>query len=227
MIKHQEDLNDAINLVYERTGLVLEVEAATELASALLEWGESLDSRAATLPKRAEFAWLLSRWLSQVLSWLRLAQSADCVVQDVFQSSARLAHRHSRECPGCSISVQVNSGAQENSSSRQQRPLTLESREVQLLKLYEQTAADDWRKAQLWTLIAVGHRATPDLLIWRPTTLQAFHDPSCPVHGDDQSTRKQDRATNSTPSLQGLQSHQSPHHTNRSCQNLPLAHKRG
>ena len=37
-----DDLNNAINLVYKRTGLVPEVENATDLASTLLEWGEAL-----------------------------------------------------------------------------------------------------------------------------------------------------------------------------------------
>lgn len=42
------DLNEAINLVYERTGLVPEVGTATELANALLEWGEALAAGNAT-----------------------------------------------------------------------------------------------------------------------------------------------------------------------------------
>lgn len=37
-----EDLNNACNLVADRTGLVPEVESATELVGALLEWGDSL-----------------------------------------------------------------------------------------------------------------------------------------------------------------------------------------
>ena len=36
------DLNNACNLVYERTGLVPEVESAEQLVGALLEWGDSL-----------------------------------------------------------------------------------------------------------------------------------------------------------------------------------------
>ena len=37
-----DDLNNAINLVYERTGMVPEVETATELAEVLLEMGEAI-----------------------------------------------------------------------------------------------------------------------------------------------------------------------------------------
>ncbi len=37
-----DDLNRAINLVYEETGLVPEVESAEELAGVLLEWGSAL-----------------------------------------------------------------------------------------------------------------------------------------------------------------------------------------
>jgi len=37
-----DDLNKAINLVCEETGLVPEVDSAEELASALLEWGSVL-----------------------------------------------------------------------------------------------------------------------------------------------------------------------------------------
>ncbi len=37
-----DDLNRAINLVYEETGLVPEVDSAEELAGVLLEWGSAL-----------------------------------------------------------------------------------------------------------------------------------------------------------------------------------------
>ena len=37
-----EDLNNACNLVADRTGQVPEVESATELVGALLEWGYAL-----------------------------------------------------------------------------------------------------------------------------------------------------------------------------------------
>lgn len=37
-----DDLNNAINLVYQETGLVPEVESAEELAGVLLEWGSAL-----------------------------------------------------------------------------------------------------------------------------------------------------------------------------------------
>ena len=37
-----DDFNRAINLVYEETGLLPEVDSAEELASALLEWGSAL-----------------------------------------------------------------------------------------------------------------------------------------------------------------------------------------
>lgn len=53
----QDDLNDAINLVYERTGLVPEVETATELANALLEWGEDLAAENAELREKEPTHW--------------------------------------------------------------------------------------------------------------------------------------------------------------------------
>ena len=49
-----EDLNNACNLVYERTGLVPEVDSAEELVGALLEWGDSLALENEQLRNRLE-----------------------------------------------------------------------------------------------------------------------------------------------------------------------------
>lgn len=37
-----EDINNAVNLVYDRTGLVPELDSCEELTAALLEWGDEL-----------------------------------------------------------------------------------------------------------------------------------------------------------------------------------------
>lgn len=49
-----DDLNSAINVVYERTGQVPEVETAEDLANVLVNWGEALAAENQKLKRRVE-----------------------------------------------------------------------------------------------------------------------------------------------------------------------------